>query len=130
MADQKNTPQQRGNKKKSDKKSADGGAKTGRSSKRRVMNYWSRGHKSKNKERNFERQVKQSLHANQPTRTPAGTARALRRASVNLATGATSNLAATERQMRDVPLSPEERREDALEKLFRATFGASPEQAG
>ena len=126
MAEQKNAPPpQRGGSKKSDKKkTGSSGATASRRKSRKSHMYHNAGHKARNVKRNLAKQSK--AEANQPPgRTERGQARAMRRASVTMATGATSNLAAVERQ-----LSPEERRkEDTQEKLFRALFGASPEQA-
>lgn len=125
MAEQKNTqqqPQQRGKKKKSDKKQDGSGAPKGRSSKRRYQNYKNRNHKAKNVARNLAKQRENAADANRPGRTPAGTARAMRRASVNSATGATSNLAEVERKMHS-PSPEEQRYQDAKERLVQAIFG-------
>lgn len=106
MAEQKIAEKPRG-KKKSDKKQADsGGSKAGRSSKRRVMNYWNRGHKAANVKSHKAKQLKVIIDANRPGQTERGHARAMRRANVALATGATSKLAAAERRLNPAPEEP------------------------
>lgn len=118
MAQQKTTaaPRARGGKK-SEKKS--GGQK---SSGRRASEVERRARKVASVRYNLAAQKRRQARANRSGRTERGSARAMRRGSVTLATGATRNLAKVERSLRGP--SPEEQRErDAKERLVQAIFG-------
>lgn len=128
MAEQKNTqPQKRGGKKKSDQKQTQSGGSASRRKTRKSLAYWHGGHKAQNVRRNLERQMerqrKDEAGASQSDRAERGQARAMRRASIALATGATRNLAAAERRLNPTAEEPTLERQIAgtIKELFGET---------
>lgn len=116
MAEQKITEEPHGKKKPGQaKKSGD----EKKSSDRNFQHILSR--KAKNVARNLAWQRKQEKRANRPNRVEGGKARAMRRASVTMATGATSGLAAVERRLN--PAQQEPTLEQQIAGIIREMFG-------